>query len=70
MHTAVILRGSSRCCLLWMLCDLQTEIAELRQQRQGSDSSATRNGVEKLKKEYLQKLNLLEDQVNICLWCQ
>ncbi|KAL3014185.1 hypothetical protein AAZX31_06G092500 [Glycine max] len=41
----------------------KTEIAELRQQRQGSDSSATRNGVEKLKKEYLQKLNLLEDQV-------
>ncbi|KAK7410467.1 hypothetical protein VNO78_01269 [Psophocarpus tetragonolobus] len=42
----------------------QTEIAELRQQQQGSDSSsASKNGVEKLKQEYLQKLNLLEDQV-------
>ncbi|TKY74438.1 Kinesin protein BC2 [Spatholobus suberectus] len=40
----------------------QMEIAELRQQ-QGGDSSASKNGVEKLKKEYLQKLNLLEDQV-------
>ncbi|XP_029126716.1 kinesin-like protein KIN-4C isoform X2 [Cajanus cajan] len=40
----------------------QMEIAELRQQ-QGGDSSGSKNGVEKLKKEYLQKLNLLEDQV-------
>ncbi|ESW08327.1 hypothetical protein PHAVU_009G036700 [Phaseolus vulgaris] len=39
----------------------QIEIAELRHQKLGSDSS--KNGVEKLKKEYLQKLNLLEDQV-------
>ncbi|KAG2400016.1 Kinesin-like protein [Vigna angularis] len=42
----------------------QIEIAELRQQQLGSDSSASKNGVEKLKKEYLQKLNLLEDQVS------
>ncbi|RDX86674.1 Kinesin-like protein KIN-4C, partial [Mucuna pruriens] len=40
----------------------QMEISELREQ-QGGDSSASKNGVEKLKKEYLQKLNLLEDQV-------
>ncbi|MED6202270.1 hypothetical protein PIB30_103639 [Stylosanthes scabra] len=39
----------------------QMEIAELKQ-RQGNDSAAT-NGVEKLKKHYLQKLNLLEEQV-------
>ncbi|XP_019415049.1 PREDICTED: kinesin-like protein KIN-4C isoform X2 [Lupinus angustifolius] len=38
------------------------EIEELRQQK-GNDSSASNNGVEKLKKDYLQKLNLLEDQV-------
>ncbi|XP_061372081.1 kinesin-like protein KIN-4C [Gastrolobium bilobum] len=38
------------------------EIEELRQQ-QGSDSSASNNGVEKLKKDYLPKLNLLEEQV-------
>jgi len=47
---------------------LQIEIAELRQQQLGSDSSASKNGVEKLKQEYLQKLNLLEDQVFfVCL---
>ncbi|KAL2339994.1 hypothetical protein Fmac_007934 [Flemingia macrophylla] len=40
----------------------QMEIAELRQQ-EGGGSSGSKNGVEKLKKEYLQKLNLLEDQV-------
>ncbi|KAK7351229.1 hypothetical protein VNO77_10525 [Canavalia gladiata] len=40
----------------------QMEIAGLRQQ-QGSDFSASNNGVEKLKKDYLQKLNLLEEQV-------
>lgn len=40
------------------------EIEELRKQR-GNDSSASNNGVEKLKKDYLQKLNLLEEQVNI-----
>ncbi|KAJ1424768.1 Chromosome-associated kinesin KIF4 [Sesbania bispinosa] len=40
----------------------QVEIAELKKQR-GNDSSASDNGVEKLKKDYLQKLNLLEDQV-------
>lgn len=40
------------------------EIAELRKQ-QGNDSSASNDGVEKLKKDYLQKLNLLEDQVTL-----
>ncbi|CAL0305601.1 unnamed protein product [Lupinus luteus] len=40
----------------------QMEIEELRQQK-GNDSPARNNGVEKLKKDYLQKLNLLEDQV-------
>ncbi|KAL1310185.1 hypothetical protein HN51_052844 [Arachis hypogaea] len=39
----------------------QMEIAELKQ-KQGNYSAAT-NGVEKLKKHYLQKLNLLEEQV-------
>ncbi|KAK7311683.1 hypothetical protein RJT34_09973 [Clitoria ternatea] len=38
------------------------EIAELRKQ-QGNESSASNSGVKKLKKEYLRKLNLLEDQV-------
>ncbi|KAK7282894.1 hypothetical protein RIF29_12001 [Crotalaria pallida] len=41
----------------------QVEIAKIRQQQQASDSSACKNGVEKLKNDYLQKLNLLEDQV-------
>ncbi|KAE9609087.1 hypothetical protein Lal_00020564 [Lupinus albus] len=40
----------------------QGEIAELRKQL-GNDSFASINGVEKLKNDYLQKLNLLEDQV-------
>ncbi|XP_027356855.1 kinesin-like protein KIN-4C [Abrus precatorius] len=40
----------------------QIEIAELRQ-KHGNHSSASNNGVEKLKEEYLQKLNLLEEQV-------
>jgi len=54
--------------LIRVLCCLQTEIAELRHQQLASDSSASKNGVEKLKKEYLQKLNLLEDQVNFYLF--
>lgn len=41
----------------------QTEIEELKKQK-GNDSSASNDGVEKLKKDYLQKLNLLEDQVS------
>ncbi|CAJ2641139.1 unnamed protein product [Trifolium pratense] len=40
----------------------QAEIVELKKQN-GNDSSASNDGVEKLKKDYLQKLNLLEDQV-------
>lgn len=47
------------CCVIW-----QTENAELKKLK-GDDSSDSNDGVEKLKKEYLQKLNLLEDQVNI-----
>ncbi|CAK8568182.1 unnamed protein product [Lathyrus sativus] len=41
----------------------QTENAELKKLK-GGDSSDSNDGVEKLKKEYLQKLNLLEDQVS------
>ncbi|GAU23668.1 hypothetical protein TSUD_304430 [Trifolium subterraneum] len=40
----------------------QAEIVELKKQN-GNDSSASNDGVEKLKKDYLQKLTLLEDQV-------
>lgn len=40
----------------------QMEIAELRHQ-QGNESSASKNGVEKLKNDYLLKLNILEEQV-------
>ncbi|WJX34933.1 hypothetical protein P8452_22990 [Trifolium repens] len=40
----------------------QVEIVELKKQN-GNDSSASNDGVEKLKKDYLQKLNLLEEQV-------
>ncbi|XP_004501648.1 kinesin-like protein KIN-4C isoform X2 [Cicer arietinum] len=39
-----------------------TEIVELRKEK-GNDSSASNDGVEKLKKDYLQKLTLLEEQV-------
>jgi hypothetical protein len=39
---------------------------ELKKQN-GNDSSASNDGVEKLKKDYLQKLNLLEEQVNSSL---
>lgn len=45
------------------------EIAELRH-KQGNDSSASNNGVEKLKNDYLRKLNVLEEQVNINLHYQ
>ncbi|CAL5204588.1 unnamed protein product [Lathyrus oleraceus] len=41
----------------------ETENAELKKLK-GDDSSDSNDGVEKLKKEYLQKLNLLEDQVS------
>lgn len=40
------------------------EIEELRQQR-GNDSSAPNTVVEKLKEDYLKKLNVLELEVNI-----
>ncbi|CAI8599147.1 unnamed protein product [Vicia faba] len=42
----------------------QTEIAELKEGKGNDSSSGSNDGVEKLKKDYLQKLNLLEDQVS------
>ncbi|XP_057426277.1 kinesin-like protein KIN-4C isoform X2 [Lotus japonicus] len=44
--------------------EYQMEIAELRKQKENG-TSASDKGVEKLKKDYLQKLNLLEEQVTV-----
>ncbi|XP_058781230.1 kinesin-like protein KIN-4C isoform X2 [Vicia villosa] len=42
----------------------QIENAELKERKGNDSSSGSNGGVEKLKKDYLQKLNLLEDQVS------
>lgn len=55
-------------CFLIFVVNLQKEIEELRYNLENM-SSTSDEGAQKLKEDYLQKLNVLESQVNLHFVC-